>query len=52
MKHDEAIEAVRNVRRQIDASCGREPKKLVEHYRASERRYASRLLDARLRKAS
>jgi len=44
MKRDEAIEAVRAVRRKISAEHGHDTRRLVKHYQDMEKRYAHRML--------
>jgi len=43
MKQDMLVEEVRQVRRNIDAECGNDPRKYAERLHAVERAYASRL---------
>jgi hypothetical protein len=44
MKEDPTIDAIREARRKISASVGHDPRKLVEHYRARQKRYRERLV--------
>ena len=44
MKPDPTIDAIREVRHQISASVGHDPKKLVEHYRQLQKRHPSRVV--------
>lgn len=46
MKEDEAIRAVRDVRKLISAELDNDPRKLVEHYIAQQERYRDRLLES------
>ena len=42
---DEAIEEVREIRRQISARFDHDPVKLVEHYMERQKRHGDRLID-------
>jgi hypothetical protein len=42
---DEAIEEVRDIRRQISARFDHDPVKLVEHYIQLQKRHGDRLID-------
>jgi hypothetical protein len=42
---DDAIEEVREVRRQISARFDHDPVKLVEHYMERQKRHGDRLID-------
>ena len=44
MIHDPIVEEVRSVRKAIEAECGNDPTKYLEHLRKLERKYASRLV--------
>ncbi len=41
---DEGIRAVRDVRKKISAEFDNDPKKLVEHYMAEQKKHQDRLL--------
>jgi len=49
MKEDPTIDAIREARRKISASVGHDPRKLVEHYRARQKRHRERLVHAPLK---
>lgn len=44
MKEDPTIAAIREARRKISAAVGHDPQKLVEHYRALQKRHRERLV--------
>ena len=44
MKDDPAIAAIRKARHKISASVDHDPRKLVEHYRALQKRHQERLV--------
>ncbi len=44
MKPDSVIERIRAVRREISKECNHDPKVLVAHYRAMEKRFKGRIL--------
>jgi vacuolar-type H+-ATPase subunit H len=41
---DELIDEIREIRRQIFAECGNDPKRLVEHYMEFQQQFADRLV--------
>ena len=51
MKSDPVIERIRAVRREISKECNHDPKVLVAHYRAMEKRFKDRILKRTLAKA-
>ena len=50
MKPDPVIERIRAIRRKISKECNHDPKVLVEHYRAMEKRFKNRILKRGLAK--
>jgi hypothetical protein len=44
MKPDPFIERIRAVRKEISKECNHDPKVLVAHYRAMEKRFKDRIL--------
>lgn len=44
MKHDPAIDAIREARHRISASVGHDPRKLVEHYRQLQKQHQDRIV--------
>ena len=44
MKPDPTIDAIREVRHQISASVGHDPRKLVEHYRQLQEKHRDRIV--------
>lgn len=51
MKPDPVIERIRTVRREISKECNHDPKVLVAHYRAMEKRFKNRILKRTLTEA-
>lgn len=44
IKDDPAIEQIREVRHRISAEFGHDTKRLIDHYRELEKKYADRLI--------
>lgn len=49
MKDDPTIAAIREARHKISASVGHDPRRLVEHYRALQKRHQDRLMSRDIR---
>jgi len=50
IKDDPAIEQIRDVRHRISAEFGHDTKRLIDHYRELEKKYADRLIKEPVRK--
>lgn len=50
MKPDPVIERIRSVRREISKECNHDPKVLVAHYHAMEKRFKDRIIRRTLAK--
>lgn len=50
VKDDPAIEQIRDVRHRISAEFGHDTKRLIDHYRELEKKYADRLIMEPIRK--
>ena len=46
IKRDEAIESIRDVRKQISRSLGNDPKRLLDYYRKLQARHEDRVVES------
>jgi hypothetical protein len=51
MKDDPTIAAIREARHKISAAVGHDPRRLVEHYRALQKRHQDRLMSRDIKTA-